>query len=54
MTGVIFDFNGTMFFDEEFQEISWRRFIKDIIGRRITDEEFQEHVHGRNVPGGQA
>ena len=49
MTGVIFDFNGTMFFDEEFQEISWRQFIKDTIGRRITDEEFQEHVHGRNA-----
>ncbi len=25
--GVIFDFNGTMFYDGEIQEISWRTYL---------------------------
>ena len=49
MPGVIFDFNGTMFFDEVFQEISWKHFIGQKIGRAITDKEFQEYIHGRNA-----
>ncbi len=27
--GVIFDFNGTMFYDGEFQETSWRRYLQE-------------------------
>ncbi|MCI8505960.1 MAG: HAD family phosphatase [Lachnospiraceae bacterium] len=49
MTGVIFDFNGTMLFDEKFQELSWRSFIGEKAGREITDTEFQEYIHGRNA-----
>ena len=48
MGGVVFDFNGTMFFDEEFQNISWRSFLEEKTGKTVTDEEFQEFVHGRN------
>lgn len=48
MTAVLFDFNGTMFFDEKFQEMSWRQFVDDKIGRVITDDEFQKYIHGRN------
>ncbi len=44
--GVIFDFNGTMFFDGEIQEKSWRIFLDHKIGRMISDEEFQKYVHG--------
>lgn len=47
--GVIFDFNGTMFYDGEIQEKSWRTFLQRKIGRKVTDDEFQEYVHGRNV-----
>ncbi|HBJ1683275.1 TPA: HAD family hydrolase [Clostridium botulinum] len=47
--GVIFDFNGTMFYDGEFQETSWRRYLQRKIGRKVTDDEFQEYVHGRNA-----
>lgn len=47
--GVIFDFNGTMFFDEKFQEKSWRTYLQEKIGREVTDEEFQEYIHGRNA-----
>lgn len=28
MKGVIFDFNGTMFFDSDKQEKAWRMYIK--------------------------
>lgn len=47
--GVIFDFNGTMFFDSEFHEQAWRIYLEQVTGRRIEDREFQEYVHGRNA-----
>lgn len=49
MKSVIFDFNGTMIFDEKLQEESWRLFIKRKLNRYITDEEFQQYIHGINV-----
>lgn len=47
--GILFDFNGTMFYDGELQEISWRDYLQRKIGREVTDSEFQEYVHGRNA-----
>lgn len=47
--GVIFDFNGTMFFDEAFQKQSWITFLENKTGRSISEVEFQEYVHGRNA-----
>lgn len=44
--GVIFDFNGTMFFDDLMQEKSWYKFAKDEFDRDISEEEFKEHIHG--------
>ncbi|MBR1390194.1 MAG: HAD family phosphatase [Lachnospiraceae bacterium] len=49
MKGIIFDFNGTMFFDEEFQNKAWKTFVKQKTGRDISDDEFQEYIHGRNA-----
>ncbi len=49
MKGIIFDFNGTMFFDAALQEQAWRRYLGAKIGREVTDEEFQQYVHGRNA-----
>lgn len=49
MSGILFDFNGTMFFDEKFQEDSWKQFLQAKIGRVVTDNEFKEYVHGRNA-----
>lgn len=46
---IIFDFNGTMFFDVEFQEKAWKNYLEGKIGRRVTNEEFHEYVHGRNA-----
>jgi HAD superfamily hydrolase (TIGR01509 family) len=45
--GIIFDFNGTLFWDGEIQENAWRTFASNLAGREITDEEFKLHFHGR-------
>ncbi|MDY3844956.1 MAG: HAD family phosphatase [Ruminococcus sp.] len=49
MKGIIFDFNGTMIFDEKFHNIAWRKFLENQIGRSVSDNEFQKYVHGRNA-----
>ena len=49
MAGILFDFNGTMFFDELFQEESWKQFLMEKTGRTVTDQEFRDYVHGRNA-----
>lgn len=49
MTGVIFDFNGTMFFDEWFQEQSWKQFIRQKGKDTISEEDFQKYIHGVNA-----
>lgn len=48
VTTIVFDFNGTMFFDENIQRASWGQFIKQNFKRRLTDEEFEHHIAGRN------
>lgn len=45
---VIFDFNGTMFFDEDKHVRSWREFALEKYNREIRDEEFSSHIHGFN------
>ncbi len=45
--GVIFDFNGTLFFDTPFHEQAWREYARRLCHREVTDEEFRDHVHGR-------
>lgn len=45
--GVIFDFNGTLFWDTDKQENAWREFAKSLSGREITDDEFKNHFHGK-------
>jgi haloacid dehalogenase superfamily, subfamily IA, variant 3 with third motif having DD or ED len=47
LKGIIFDFNGTMYFDAKENESAWRRFIFEKIGRQISDEEFKTRIHGR-------
>ena len=46
---VLFDFNGTLFFDGALQENAWRTYLAQLIGRPVTDEEFVEHIHGRSA-----
>lgn len=46
--GVIFDFNGVLWWDTHLQERSWRDFSAMIRGTPFTDDELEFHVHGRN------
>lgn len=45
---LIFDFNGTMFFDGQIQKISWKEFLKQKFNREMTEKEFEKHIAGRN------
>ena len=47
--GVIFDFNGTLFYDTPQQEKAWREFAWQNFRRDISDQEFKELIHGRNA-----
>ncbi len=48
MRGVIFDFNGTMFLDEDKHIESWKKFALDEFSFDLKDEDFDKHVHGKN------
>ncbi len=45
--GIIFDFNGTLFFDSEKHLRAWRNFSKKLRGVPFSDEEMREHMFGR-------
>jgi HAD superfamily hydrolase (TIGR01509 family) len=45
--GIIFDFNGTLFFDSDKHEEAWRTFSKKLRGNALNDEELQKVMHGR-------
>lgn len=47
ISGVIFDFNGTLFWDSDKQELAWRRFAEKLCNRKISDDEFKMYFHGR-------
>ena len=47
-SGLIFDFNGVLFWDDHLQRASWREFTKHLRSRPLTDEEINVHMHGRN------
>lgn len=49
-SGLIFDFNGVLWFDTALQEKAWRDFSRQIRGRAFTQAEMDRHVHGRNNP----
>lgn len=50
--GMIFDFNGTLFFDSDKHVLAWGRISEEIRGHRISDEELQSHFYG--VPNNRA
>ncbi|MBR6098773.1 HAD family phosphatase [bacterium] len=45
--GIIFDFNGTLFFDSEKHLEAWRDFSAKLRGTPFTDEEMRHHMFGR-------
>lgn len=44
--GVIFDFNGTLFFDSEKHKKAWQHISEDIRGYTISEEEFNTKFFG--------
>lgn len=45
--GIIFDFNGTLFFDSEKHLEAWREFSKRLRQTPFTDEEMRDYMFGR-------
>lgn len=45
--GVIFDFNGTLFWDSEYQETSWDKYL-EIYNINLNKAQKKEYIHGRN------
>ena len=42
--GIIFDFNGTLFFDSDKQEQAWHTVSRQLRGKGFTSEEMYERV----------
>lgn len=45
--GVIFDFNGTLFWDSKMHLEAWREYSKTLRDHAFTDEEMQKYMFGR-------
>lgn len=45
--GIIFDFNGTLFWDSPLHYHAWKEFSKKLRGYEFTDEEMQKYMFGR-------
>ena len=45
--GIIFDFNGTLFFDSEKHLEAWREYSRRLRGTAFTDEEMRKYMFGR-------
>lgn len=46
-SGVIFDFNGTLFWDSKKHLEAWREYSKKLRGTAFTDDEMQKYMFGR-------
>jgi beta-phosphoglucomutase len=47
-TGLIFDFNGVLWWDGPLQTQAWRDFSQALRGAALAAEEMDAHVHGRH------
>jgi len=45
--GVIFDFNGTLYWDSALHKQAWRIYSKKLTGKEFTDDEMVKHMFGR-------
>lgn len=46
MKGIIFDFNGTLYWDSKLHYDAWREFSKILRGRAFSDEEMRDKMFG--------
>ncbi len=47
MQGVIFDFNGTLFLDNDKHVKAWSKISQEIRGKDITEEELHKYMNGK-------
>lgn len=47
MKGIIFDFNGTLFWDSQLHYDAWRMFSEKLRGYPFTDDEMRKYMFGR-------
>lgn len=47
MRGIIFDFNGTLFWDSQLHLDAWREFSAKLRGKPFSDEEMLKYMFGR-------
>jgi len=45
--GIVFDFNGVLFWDADLQVKSWQVIARNLRGHEMTDDELVAHMHGR-------
>lgn len=45
--GIIFDFNGTLFFDSEKHLEAWREYSRKLRGTAFSDDEMRKYMFGR-------
>lgn len=50
-TGVIFDFNGTLFFDAKYHELAWNQLISTPRSQPLSNQEMKEKIHGATNTG---
>lgn len=46
--GILFDFNGTMFWDSHYHELAWNAMSEKLRGQPMSHEELTSKMHGRN------
>ena len=46
MDGVIFDFNGTLFLDNDKHILAWNKISQTLRGKGITEEELHTKMNG--------
>lgn len=45
--GIIFDFNGTLFFDSKKHYDAWKKYSKQLRGKEFSDDEMRKYMFGR-------
>jgi HAD superfamily hydrolase (TIGR01509 family) len=50
-SGIIFDFNGVLWWDSPLVDQGWQRSARELRGREFSDGELAQIVHGRNNGG---
>jgi beta-phosphoglucomutase len=45
--GIIFDFNGTLFWDSELHDETWNKFAMQLRGRGVSREDLLMNIHGK-------